>query len=95
MSKDADPHQRLWLSMGYGGKTASMSTWRWWKKPETDRTWIISAPNDLAEFEQRDKVIFYNSEIVYEGSTQWDATWNALAYFYKYVIQVVPRPPMS
>jgi hypothetical protein len=32
VSMDRDPHQRLWLSLGYGGKTASIATWRYWKK---------------------------------------------------------------
>ena len=95
MSKDADPHQRLWLFLGYGGKRAPKSTWRWWKKTGAERTWIISAPNALAEFEQRGTAIFYHGEKVYEGKTQWDATWNALAYFYKNITQTTPKPPVE
>ena len=62
MSRDADPQQRLWLSLGYGGKTAPSSTWRYWQKRGEDRTWIIAAPNDLAEFEQRDKEVYLNDQ---------------------------------
>ena len=50
MSRDADPQQRLWLSLGYGGKTARSDCWRYWKNPDEERTWIIAAPNGLAEF---------------------------------------------
>jgi hypothetical protein len=94
MSRDADSQQRLWLSLGYGGKTAPLHTWRYWKT-SNDREWIIAAPNGLAEFVLKDRIVFYKGQEVLAASTQWGATWRALAYFYENVIPTVKPPPMS
>lgn len=90
MSKDKDAEQRLWLSLGYGGKRADPRTWRYWKKPGGAKQWVIAAPNDLAEFEQHDKTVFYQGKQILEAATQWSATWRTLAYFYEHVI-----PPLT
>lgn len=95
MSKDKDAEQRLWLSLGYGGKRADPRTWRYWKKPGGAKQWVIAAPNDLAEFEQHDKTVFYQGKQILEAATQWSATWRTLAYFYEHVIPTVPRPPLA
>lgn len=78
MSRDQDGQQRLWLSLGYGGKTAVVNTWRYWPAAGKKSTWVISAPNNLDEFEQRGRVVFYLGEKILEGATQWRATWAAL-----------------
>jgi hypothetical protein len=99
MSRDSDPHQRKWLSLGYGGKTAPKTTWRYWEKPGartgTPSTWIISAPNGLAEFEQRGKSVFYQGAEILAEPTQWLATWSALGYFYAKILPELPAPPLS
>ena len=93
MSMDADGHQRRWLALGYGGKTSSPETWRYWKG--ADRTWTIVAPHGLAEFEQRHRSIFYQGEEVLTAATQWEATWRAVGYFYSHVVPTLPAPPMT
>ena len=92
MSRDADGQQRLWLSLGYRGKTGTQPTWRYWKTDS--KKWIISAPNELAEFELHDKTVFYKEEAIFTGKTQWSATWQALAYFYEVVVPSLPVPPI-
>jgi len=87
--KDSDPHERRWRSLGYGGKTAPASTWRYWKKPGAKGEWIIAAPNGVAEFEQRQRDIYFRGEKILSGATQWSATWKALAYFYEYVAPTI------
>ena len=94
MSRDRDPQQRIWLSLGHGGKTAPKTTWRWWKKPNSEREWIISAPNGLAEFEQRGNTVFYKGVQVVTAKTQWLATWGAVGYFYAEVAPVSLPPPL-
>lgn len=93
MSLDADGHQRRWLALGYGGKTSSPGTWRYWKT--ADRTWTIAAPHGLAEFEQRHRTIFYQGEEVLSAATQWEATWRAIGYFYSHVVPKLPAPPTN
>jgi len=95
VSKDADPQQRLWLSLGYGGKTASPETWRYWPKPGATREWIIAAPNGLAEFELRHHDVYLGGTKLLTGETQWKATWMALAYFYEHIIPTVKPPPIA
>lgn len=95
MSKDRDPNQRLWLSLGYGGKTAPETTWRYWKKAKQDKQWIIAAPNSLAVFEQHDNTVFHEGEVIATAATQWLATWSALAYFYRELVPKLPPPPLS
>ncbi|MDH6170910.1 hypothetical protein M2282_006090 [Variovorax boronicumulans] len=93
MSMDADGQQRRWLALGYGGKTSSPETWRYWKT--ADRRWTIVAPHGLAEFEQRHRSIFYRGEEVLTAATQWEAIWRAVAYFYSHVVSTLPAPPMN
>ena len=95
MSLDTDAQQRLWLSLGYGGKTKPQPTWRYWEDPKGSKRWVISAPNELAEFEQLDKTIRYRGEVVAAGDTQWAATWAALAYFYEKIIPTLDPPPLG
>lgn len=95
MSRDRDAQQRLWLSLGYGSKGSPKTTWRYWSKPNSKREWIIRAPNDLAEFEQRHRTIFYRGVEVLTAKTQWLATWGAVAHFYEKVIPTVPLPPLG
>jgi hypothetical protein len=83
------------LSLGYGGKTAPKTTWRYWKKAKDKDVWVIAAPNGLAEFEQRDREVFLNGERLLSGATQWQATWAALAYFYGKIIVKCPVPPLD
>ena len=33
MRRDRDAQQRLWLSLGYGGKGSPKTIWRYWSKP--------------------------------------------------------------
>jgi len=93
MSRDTDANQRLWISLGYGGKTAPKTVWRYWK--HRDGHWVIASPNDLAHFEQHGRTIKYNGEVVIEAKTQWSATWLALAYFYSQIVQTLPKPPIG
>lgn len=95
MSKDTDAQQRLWLSLGYGGKKAPETTWRYWPKPGEKSTWIIAAPNGLATFEQRGKEIFLDGKNILCERTPWLATWGALAYFYKNIVPTVPAPQLG
>lgn len=95
MSRDADSQQRLWLFLGHGGKTASPGIWRYWKKPGTDREWIIAAPHGLAEFEQRHHDVYFHGKKILSEKTQWDATWKALAYFYEHVVPAIEPLPLS
>jgi hypothetical protein len=91
MSMDTDAQQRLWLSLGYGGKSDPPTTWRYWQVEP--RHWVIAAPNDLAKFEQHDKTVSFEGEPVFTSATQWSATWEALAYFYKHVVPKLSPPP--
>ena len=93
MSMDADGHQRRWLALGFGGKSSSPATWRYWKT--ADRTWAIVAPQGLAEFEQWHRSILYQGEEVLTAATQWEATWRAVGFFYSHVVPTLPAPPMN
>ena len=93
VSRDTDANQRLWESLGYGGKTSPPSTWRYWK--QGDRHWVIAAPNDLALFEQRHRSVSYNGEVVVTGKTQWSATWGVVSYFYAHIIPTLQKPPLG
>lgn len=95
MSRDGDAQHRLWLSLGYGGKKAPKTSWRYWARANTTREWIISAPNELAEFEQQHTSVFYKGEKIIEEKTQWLATWATLAYFYKSIVPKLRPPPLS
>lgn len=94
MSKDQDAHQRLWLSLGYGGKTAPVTTWRYWKHPQEPQCWIIAAPNGLAEFVQRNRTVFYKDREILTAESQWQATWSALGFFYAKLVPILPKPPI-
>jgi hypothetical protein len=93
MSRDSDGQQRLWLSLGYGGKTAKKPTWRYWQLGP--KHWVISAPNELAKFDLRDRTLFHDDRPIHTAATQWAATWYALAYFYEKLIPTVQVPPMD
>lgn len=95
MGRDQDSQQRLWLSLGYGGKRAPVATWRYWKKPNETREWVISAPNNLAKFVQKHTTVFYENKQIFKEETQWLATWAALAYFYKEIVPKLKPPPIS
>ena len=95
MSRDADAQQRLWLSFGYGGKRKPQPTWRYWEQSKGSGRWVISAPNEVAEFEQHGRTVFYRGEKILTASTQWAATWAALAYFYEKVVPSLQPPPLS
>jgi hypothetical protein len=56
--------------------------------------WIIAAPNGHAEFEQRQRDVYFRGEKIRSGKTQWSATWMALAYFYEHVIPTIKPPPI-
>jgi hypothetical protein len=93
MSRDSDPQQRRWLSMGYGGKTSPGETWRYWKT--ADQTWTIAAPLGLAEFELKHRTVFYMGRELFTEDTQWRAQWRALAYFYSEVLPGLRPPPLG
>ena len=95
MSRDRDAQKRLWLSLGYGGKTAPTSTRRYWAKPREKSAWIIAAPNDIARFEQRERKVYYGNVEIISAETQWEATWRTLAYFYERVIPTVTPPTLA
>lgn len=95
MSRDKDPQQRLWLSLGYGGKAAAKSTWRYWKLVNASQSWIIAAPNDLAIFEQKGCQVMFDGKTIITANSQWAATWRTLAYFYENVIPNLTPPPLS
>ncbi|MCA9232804.1 MAG: hypothetical protein KDA57_19295 [Planctomycetales bacterium] len=83
-SRDAQPDQRLWKNLGYGGKTGSENTWRYWPQSGSG-PWTIAAPLGAAEYTQDNGCLFYQGELVYRakhGEGQWDVTWQALAHFY-------------
>ncbi|CAN7776289.1 hypothetical protein LJR084_007905 [Variovorax sp. LjRoot84] len=93
MSVERDGHLRRWLAFGYGGKTSSPGTWRYWKTAE--RTWTIAFLHGLAEFERRHRSIFYQGEEILTAATQWDATWKAVGYFYSHVVPKLQALPMN
>jgi len=97
-SRDEQPDQRLWKNLGYGGKTASHETWRYWPQAGTG-PWIIAAPLEAAEYLQEGLSLFYRDELIYEakeGEGQWDVTWQALAHFYGGLARKLARDvPMS
>lgn len=95
MSRDTDSQQRLWNSLGYGGKNSEPTTWRYWKGAKDSRSWVISAPNNLAQFEQHDKTVFYMGKAIVTAVTQWSATWRSLAYFYEEIVPTLTAPPLS
>lgn len=70
------------------------TTWRYWRKRDETSTWIVAAPNGLAEFEQKGTSVFYEGARDLRARTQWHATWGTPAYFYAEVIHKVPVPPM-
>lgn len=79
-------HEKLWKKLGHKtGKSSPNSSWRWWKVEDQDRTWIIAAPDDLAEFKQIDRTVYFGVEELFTAKTQWEATWKALAYFYEHI----------
>lgn len=92
MSRDTDMQQRLWKSLGYGGKTAKQPTWRYWEVGP--KHWVISAPNELAQFDLRDKALAHEGRVIHTAKTQWSATWNALAYFYENVVPTLAVPAL-
>jgi len=92
MSRDADSQQRLWLSLGYGGKSGPAASWRYWKATGEERTWIIAAPNGLAEFRQVDRTVYLGDRELLTAMTQWEATWRAVAYFYSDLVPTLIAP---
>ncbi|MDM0045723.1 hypothetical protein QTH91_14630 [Variovorax dokdonensis] len=97
-SRDAQPDQRLWKNLGYGGKTASEEAWRYW--PQVGKgPWTIAAPLGAAEYTQDGLCLFLDGELVYEakeGESQWDVTWQALAHFYGVLARRVAKDvPLS
>ena len=92
-SRDAQPDQRLWKNLGYGGKTASTEVWRYW--PQSGHgPWTIAAPLGAAEYIQYDLRLYLDGELIYEakeGESQWDVTWQALAHFYGVIARNLAR----
>lgn len=92
-SRDAQPDQRLWKNLGYGGKTASHETWRYW--PQGGRgPWTIAAPLGAAEYLQDGLCLFHEGELIYQakdGESQWDVTWQALSHFYSVLARRLAR----
>jgi hypothetical protein len=95
MSRDTDAQQRLWLSLGYGGRSKPQPAWRYWETEKGSKQWIISAPNELAEFEQHGNKILYQGEVVVTARTHWAATWGALAYFYETILPTLTPPALD
>lgn len=97
-SRDAQPDQRLWKNLGYGGKTANQDTWRYWPQSGPG-PWTIAAPLGAAEYTQDDLRLFSEGELIYEaknGERQWDVTWQALAHFYGVLARRVAKDiPLS
>lgn len=93
MSRDTDANERLWKHLGYGRRTSSPDTWRYWEISKG--IWTISAPKGLAEFEQRGSTVYYKGEVVVDAKTQWSGTWEALAFFYREIVQTLPKPPID
>ena len=92
-SRDAQPDQRLWKNLGYGSKTSSNSTWRYWPQSGPG-PWTIAAPLSAAEYTQDDRRLFYKGEVIYEAQGdegQWDVTWQALAHFYAVLAREVAK----
>lgn len=94
-SRDQDHHQRRWLALGFGGKTADETTWRYWSEAGGQGPWRIAAPHRMAEYQLVDKKLYLDGELVLTGRTQWDATWRALAHFYAEVVPALEPPPLS
>jgi hypothetical protein len=97
-SRDADPDQRLWKNLGYGGKTGSHETWRYWPQSGPG-PWTIAAPLGAAEYTQDGLRLFHEGELVYEakeGEGQWEVTWQALAHFYGVLARKIAKDiPLS
>lgn len=97
-SRDAQPDQRMWINLGYGGKTTSEETWRYWPQSGAG-PWTIAAPLGAAVYTQENLRLYHDGQLVYEareGEGQWDVTWQALAHFYGVLARKVARGvPMS
>ena len=97
-SRDAQPDQRLWKNLGYGGKKGSENTWRYWPQSGPG-PWRIAAPLGVAEYTQDDRRLFYEDELIYEAKDsegQWDVTWQALVHFYGVLARdIAKKIPLS
>ncbi len=97
-SRDEQEDQRLWKNLGYGGKTASEETWRYWPQSGPG-PWTIAAPLGAAQYRQENLRLYYEGQLIYEakeGEAQWDVTWQALAHFYGVLARKIARGiPMS
>ena len=97
-SRDAQPDQRLWKNLGYGGKTASEETWRYWPQSGSG-PWTIAAPLGAAEYRQENLRLYYKGQLIYEAKEsegQWDVSWQALVHFYGVLARKIARDvPMS
>jgi hypothetical protein len=97
-SRDAQPDQRMWKNLGYGGKTSSEDTWRYWPQSGAG-PWTIAAPLGAAVYTQDNLRLYYEGELIYEakdGEGQWDVAWQALAHFYGVLARRVAKgTPLS
>ncbi|MEX3839787.1 hypothetical protein [Paraburkholderia sp. BR10882] len=94
-SRSTDPNDRRWKALGFGHKTSSDSTWRWWSEAADKGPWRIAAPFGMAEYRLVGKKLYLDDNLVLEGKSQWDATWRAIAHFYAEVVPNTLPPPLA
>ena len=94
MTGDHEAQQRIWKSLGFGGRHTQPTTWRYWAKPSAKRVWVISAPSDMVRFEQQGRTIHHEGRQILTAKTRWLATWKALAHFYAEIAPRLQVPPM-
>lgn len=94
-SRNTDPDERRWKALGFGTKTSSANTWRYWSEATGKGPWRIAAPFGMAEYGLVGKQLYLDDTLVLEGQTQWDAQWRAIAHFYAEVVPNTPAPPLA
>ena len=95
-SRDTDPDERMWKFLGYGRKTANVYNWRYWSEAKGQGPWLIVAPREMATYRLVDKELWLDGEAIYQGRTQWEATWYAVAHFHREVLpKLVKSVPLT
>lgn len=79
-----DRNEAKWYALGYGRCKRFNGKFNFYPQLGGYR---ILTPMAGVEFFQVRKSVFYNGSVIATGDTMWDATWNAISYFFSTIIK--------
>lgn len=81
---NADRNEAKWYALGYGRCRKFNGKFNFYRIPGG---YQILTPIAGVEFVQYGTSVQYRGEVIATGKTMWDATWNAVGYFFTNIVK--------